>query len=76
MTALREKVHNNIDLIPDENMQQINDIIITFVKKDDENNNIKRKERKRLDVESFCVPTERGERVDEYMREIRSNDRF
>ena len=34
MTALREKVHNEIDLIPEENMQQVHDIIITFVGSD------------------------------------------
>ena len=35
MTALREKVHNEIDLVPEENMQQLHDIIITFVDKEE-----------------------------------------
>ncbi len=37
MTALREKVHNEIDLVPEENMQQLHDIIITFVDKEEKN---------------------------------------
>ena len=40
MTALRERVHNDIDLVPEENMQQLHDIIITFV--NPENNSIKK----------------------------------
>lgn len=37
MTALREKVHNEIDLVPEENMQQLHDLIITFVGKKENN---------------------------------------
>ena len=37
MTALREKVHNEIDLVPEENMQQLHDLIITFVGKEEKN---------------------------------------
>ncbi len=37
MTALREKVHNEIDLVPEENMQQLHDLIITFFGKKENN---------------------------------------
>lgn len=29
-----------------------------------------------LEMDKFVIPTERGEHVDEYIKEIRENDRF
>ena len=35
-----------------------------------------KKAKKMIDLDSYGEPTERGKHVDEYMKEIRENDRF
>ena len=35
-----------------------------------------KKERKRIDWDSYCTETERGKHVEEYMEEMRGNDRL
>ncbi len=32
--------------------------------------------RPELDFDSYCVPTERGKHIEEYMKEMRDNDRL
>lgn len=47
-------------------------IIITFL---DGTVPVKR-QKKQIDFDSYGEPTERGKHVDDYMKEIRENDRF
>ena len=35
----------------------------------------RKKEKEAIDWDSFVIPSERGKNVDEYMREMRENDR-
>ena len=64
-------VRNNV-IVTDEDITKYEGLqaIITFV-------NIPTKQtRKKLDFDAYTSPTERGQRVEEYMKEMRDNDRF
>ena len=62
MTATRQKAIDIISVMPEVEVEK-------FV-------NLNIKYEKTLNFDSFCVPTKRGKNVEEYMEEMRNNDRL
>ena len=68
MTATRQKAIDIISVMPEVEVEKFVNLNIKYEKT--------KKSRKELNFDSFCVPTKRGENVEEYMREMRNNDRL
>lgn len=70
MTALRQSAIAELERVPEDKL----DMIIQFIDKlvgEDET------KKKTCDLEQFVMPpTERGQSADDYVRELRDNDRF
>ncbi len=67
--AATQRIITRLQLLPDDRENAIMEFIATM-----EEETIP--PRKTLDLDAFCVPTERGKHVDEYMEEMRANDRL
>ena len=67
--AATQRIITRLQLLPDDRENAIMEFIATL-----EDEPIS--PRKTLDLDAFCVPTERGKHVDEYMEEMRANDRL
>lgn len=63
--AATQRIITRLQLLPDDRENAIMEFIATL-----EDEPIS--PRKNLDLDAFCVPTERGKHVDEYMEEIRT----
>lgn len=72
LAAVKGRIQGNTVLI-DEDIQAYDgaEVIVTLL-------NYPQKDTKKstVDWDSFVIPSERGLNVDEYMREMRDNDRF
>ena len=68
MTATRQKAIDIISVMPEVEVEKFVNLNIKYEKT--------KKSRKELNFDSFCVPTKRGENVEEYMEEMRNNDRL
>lgn len=73
MLAVKGTIQGNMVVVDDENLQLYDgkDVIITILDKP-----YGTKPKKVIDWGSFNVPSDRGENVDQYMEEMRTNDRI
>lgn len=73
LAAVKGIVQGNTVIIEDEDIREYDgtEVIVTLL------NYPQTKEKKApVDWDSFVIPSERGKNVDEYMREMRENDRL
>ena len=72
LAAVKGRVQGNIVLI-DEDIRAYEgtEVIVTLL-----NYPQKQSEKAPIDWDSFVIPSERGQNVDEYMKEMRENDRL
>lgn len=73
MTAVKGIVQGNIVVIKDEDIRAYDgtEVIVTLL-----NYPQKNVTEEPVDWDSFVIPSERGQNVDEYMKEMRENDRL
>ena len=73
LAAVKGRVQGNTVLIEDEDIRAYDgtEVIVTLL-----NYPKKKDEREVIDWDSFVVLSERGQNVDEYMKEMRENDRL
>lgn len=73
LAAVKGIVQGNTVVIKDDDIREYDgaEVIVTVL-------NYSQKENKKasVDWDSFVLPSERGKNVDEYMREMRENDRL
>jgi hypothetical protein len=71
--AVKGIVQGNTVIIKDDDIREYDgtEVIVTLL-----NSPIKKVDKSPVDWDSFVIPSERGENVDEYMREMRENDRL
>lgn len=71
LAAVRGRIQGDTVLV-DEDIREYDggEVIVTLL------NYPHKKVRMTVDWDSFVVPSERGQRVDEYMKEMRRNDRL
>lgn len=73
LAAVKGIVQGNTVIIEDDDIRNYDgaEVVVTVL------NYPQRKEKKAsIDWDSFVIPSERGKNVDEYMREMRENDRL
>lgn len=72
LAAVKGIIHGNIVELEDD-MQEYDgaEVIVTVL-----NYPNSKKQKAPVDWDSFVIPSERGKNVDEYMREMRENDRI
>ena len=73
LAAVKGIVQGNTVVIEDEDIRDYDgvEVIVTLL------NSPQRKAKKApVDWDSFAIPSERGQHVDEYMKEMRENDRL
>lgn len=73
LAAVKGIIHGNTVVIEDEDMKEYDgaEVVVTLL----DSPNTKKK-KSDIDWDSFVIPSERGKHVDEYMREMRENDRI
>ncbi len=73
LAAVRGIVRGNTVVIEDEDLRPYDgtEAIVTLL-----DSAIQKKQKKTVDWDSFAIPSERGKNVEEYMREMRDNDRL
>ncbi len=73
LAAVKGVIQGNMVVIENEDMHEYDgaEVVVTVL---DYPNNKKKKES--VDWDGFVIPSDRGKNVDEYMREMRENDRF
>lgn len=73
LAAMKGVVQGNTVIIEDDDIREYDgaEVVVTVL-------NYPQKEIKKafVDWDSFVIPSERGKNVDEYMREMRENDRL
>ena len=71
MLAAVKGYYDGTQIVMDENMnlKAGQEVIVTVL-------DMQKKARKEIDWDSFVIPSERGKDVDEYMKEMRENDRL
>ena len=72
MLAVKGTIHDNAIVPEDKDIMKYEgrDVIITIL------DFPYQKKKKKIDFDQFVVPTERASRADEYVRELRDNDRI
>lgn len=72
LAAVKGVIHGNTVIIKDEDIRDYDgaEVIVTLLEYPS-----RKKEKEAIDWDSFVIPSERGKNVDEYMREMRENDR-
>lgn len=73
LAAVKGIVQGNTVIIEDDDITEYDgaEVVVTLL------NYPQRREKKAsVDWDSFVIPSERGKNVDEYMREMRENDRL
>lgn len=73
LAAVKGIIHGNTVIIEEDDIRKYDgaEVVVTLL------NYPQKKERKEtVDWDSFAIPSERGKNVDEYMREMRENDRL
>lgn len=73
LAAVRGVVQGNTVIIQNDDVREYDgtEVIITLL-----NCPQKKREKTPVDWDSFVIPSERGKNVNEYMREMRENDRL
>ncbi len=73
LVAVKGMIRGNTVVIEDEDMQQYDgaEVVVTLLDAPKA-----KREKTPVDWDSFIMPSERGMHVDEYMREMRDNDRL
>lgn len=73
LAAVKGIVQGNTVIIEDEDIRKYDgaEVVVTVL-----NYPQKRTKKEPVDWDSFSIPSERGKNVDEYMKEMRENDRF
>ena len=73
LAAVKGIVQGNTVIIDDEDIREYDgaEVIVTLL--DYPSKKVKKDP---VDLDSFAIPSERGKNVDEYMREMRENDRL
>lgn len=73
LAAVKGTIQGNMVIIENEDMHEYDgtEVIVTVL---DYPHSKKKKEA--IDWDSFVIPSERGNNVDEYMKEMRENDRL
>ncbi len=74
LSQVKGIVRGNTVVIEDDNIQEYDgtEVIVTML----EYGKKRQKQKPPIDWESFRMPSKRGENVEEYMREMRENDRM
>ena len=73
LAAVKGIIQGNTVIIEDEDMCEYDgaEVVVTLLDYPTD-----RKKKKPVDRDSFVIPSERGKNVDEYMKEMRDNDRL
>ena len=73
LAAVKGIVQGNTVIIEDDDIREYDgtEVIVTLLSCPQ-----KKTQKAPVDWDSFVIPSERGENVDEYMREMRENDRL
>ncbi len=73
LAAVKGVVQGNTVIIEDDDIREYDgaEVIVTLL-----NHSLKKEKKATVDWDSFVIPSERGQNVDEYMREMRENDRL
>ncbi len=73
MLAVKGIIQGNIVVIEDEDIRDYEgaEVVVTLL-----NSPQKKAKKTPVDWDSFVIPSERGKNVDEYMKEMRENDRL
>ena len=73
LAAIKGVVQGNTVIIEDDDIREYDgaEVIVTLL-----NHPLKKEKKATVDWDSFVIPSERGQNVDEYMREMRENDRL
>lgn len=73
LAAVKGIIQGNTVIIEDEDMCDYDgaEVVVTLL-----DYPTAKKKKKQIDWDSFVIPSERGKNVDEYMREMRDNDRL
>ena len=73
LAAVKGIVQGNTVIIEDDDIREYDgtEVIVTLL-----NYPQKKNSRAPVDWDSFAIPSERGKNVDEYMKEMRENDRL
>lgn len=72
LAAVKGVVRGNINVIENEDLRPYDgtEAVVTLL-----DTPIQKKQNKAVDWDSFVIPSERGKNVEEYMREMRDNDK-
>jgi hypothetical protein len=72
LAAVKGIVQGNTVIVKDDDIREYDgaEVVVTLL-----NRPIRTVKKAPVDWDSFVVPSERGKNVDEYMREMRENDR-
>lgn len=73
LAAVRGIVQGNTVVIEDDDIREYDgaEVIVTLL-----NYPLRKNKKVPVDWDSFAIPSERGKKIDEYMREMRENDRL
>lgn len=73
LAAVKGVVRGNTIVVENEDLRPYDgaEVVVTLL-----DTSIQNKQKKAVDWDSFVIPSERGKNVEEYMREIRDNDRL
>jgi predicted RNA-binding protein with PUA domain len=72
LAAVKGIVQGNTVIVKDDDIREYDgaEVVVTLL-----NRPVRTVKKASVDWDSFVVPSERGKNVDEYMREMRENDR-
>jgi hypothetical protein len=73
LAAVKGIVQGNTVVVQDDDIREYDgaEVVVTLL-----NHPAKKGKKVPVDWDSFTIPSERGKNVDEYMREMRENDRL
>lgn len=73
LAAVKGVVHGNVVMIEDDDIRKYDgeEVVVTLL-----GYAAKKRDRQKIDWDSFVIPSERGRNVEQYMREMRENDRI
>lgn len=73
LAAVKGVIRGNTVVIKDEDMREYEgaEVVVTLL-----NFPIKKTQKRVKELGNFVIPTERGQRADEYVRELRDDDRI
>ena len=71
LAAVKGVIKGNTIVVENEDLQDYDgvEVVVTLL-------DYPSKQKKEVDWDSFVIPSERGKNVDEYMKEMRENDRL